>query len=172
MQFITTGNRIAVENFTVGYLYTITFTNGNYIHCACTGIGIDFVMFSRTAPEYTFALTMETAEDVTTIDIYSEGGGTTNYNELTNKPLINSIELVGNKSLNDLGIQPLITNDNKLSYTLVSGLGTAAVTDASDYATAAEGALAATAVQPVDLNAYQTKIDARSEEHTSELQSP
>lgn len=33
-------------------------------------------------------------------------GGTSNYNELTNKPKINNVELKGNKSLNDLGIQP------------------------------------------------------------------
>lgn len=31
-------------------------------------------------------------------------GGTTNYNELTNKPQINNVELSGNKSLSDLGI--------------------------------------------------------------------
>lgn len=34
------------------------------------------------------------------------GGGTSNYNALTNKPKINNVELNGNKSLNDLGIQP------------------------------------------------------------------
>ena len=152
MQFITSGNRIAVENFTVGYLYTITFTGGDYIHCACTGIGMDFVMFSRTAPEYTFALTMETAEGVSSIDLYSEGGGTMNYNDLMNKPQINGVELTGNKTSSDLGIQPLITADNKLSYTLVSGLGTAATTSSSDYATAAQGALADSAVQPADMN--------------------
>ena len=152
MQFVTSGNRIAVENFTVGYLYTITFTGGEYIHCACTGIGMDFVMFSRTAPEYTFALTMETAEDVSSIDLYSEGGGTMNYNDLTNKPQINGVELTGNKSSSDIGIQPLITADNKLSYTMVSGLGTAATTASSDYATAAQGALADSAVQPADMN--------------------
>lgn len=33
-------------------------------------------------------------------------GGTTNYNELTEKPKINNIELEGNKTLEDLGIQP------------------------------------------------------------------
>lgn len=33
-------------------------------------------------------------------------GGTTNYNELTNKPQINNVELAGNKTLEDLGIQP------------------------------------------------------------------
>lgn len=35
---------------------------------------------------------------------FSGGGGTTNYNNLSNKPQINSVELSGNKSLNDLGI--------------------------------------------------------------------
>ena len=34
------------------------------------------------------------------------GGGTSNYNALTNKPKINNVELNGNKTLNDLGIQP------------------------------------------------------------------
>lgn len=34
------------------------------------------------------------------------GSGTTDYLELQNKPKINTIELIGNKSLDDLGIQP------------------------------------------------------------------
>ena len=34
------------------------------------------------------------------------GGGTSDYEDLENKPSINNIELSGNKSLNDLGIQP------------------------------------------------------------------
>lgn len=34
-----------------------------------------------------------------------QGGGTTNYNYLQNKPKINNVELVDNKSLEDLGIQ-------------------------------------------------------------------
>ena len=33
-------------------------------------------------------------------------GGTTNYEELENKPLINGVELTGDKSLDELGIQP------------------------------------------------------------------
>lgn len=32
------------------------------------------------------------------------GGGTSNYNQLSNKPQINDVELTGNKSLHDLGI--------------------------------------------------------------------
>lgn len=34
------------------------------------------------------------------------GGGTTDYEDLSNKPQVNSVELVGNKSLDDLGIMP------------------------------------------------------------------
>ena len=34
------------------------------------------------------------------------GGGTSDYTDLTNKPKINNVELNGNKSFNDLGIQP------------------------------------------------------------------
>lgn len=41
------------------------------------------------------------------IEIGGGGGGTSNYNALTNKPKINNVELNGNKSLNDLGIQPV-----------------------------------------------------------------
>lgn len=39
-------------------------------------------------------------------DEHSGGsGGTTNYNQLTNKPSINGVELVGNKTTNELGIK-------------------------------------------------------------------
>ena len=33
-------------------------------------------------------------------------GGTVDYDQLTNKPIINGVELVGSLSLDDLGIQP------------------------------------------------------------------
>ena len=48
----------------------------------------------------------------------SGGGGTTNYNDLSNKPQIEGITLTGNKSLSDLGIAPAS------AVTLVSGLNT------------------------------------------------
>lgn len=147
MQYITTGNRIAVENFTIGDLYTITFESGTYINCACIGIGANFVSFQRNLPELLFTLTMETAELVSSIDLYAGGTGTTNYNELQNKPLINDVELVGNKSLAAFGIQPEITEESPLSSALVSGLGSAAASESSDFATAAQGALAASAIQ-------------------------
>lgn len=147
MQFITTGNRIAVENFVLGDLYTITFTSGRYINSACIGIGENFVSFQRNEPELLFTLNMETAELVISIDLYAGGTGTNNYNELSNKPQIGGVELVGNKSLSDLGIQAEITEESPLSSSLVSGLGSAAAADSSDFATAAQGALAETAIQ-------------------------
>lgn len=147
MQFITTGNRIAVENFTLGDLYTITFTSGTYINSACIGIGENFVSFQRNEPELLFTLNMETAELVSSIDLYAGGTGTNNYNELSNKPQIGGVELVGNKSLSDLGIQAEITEESPLSSSLVSGLGSAAAADSSDFATAAQGAVAETAIQ-------------------------
>ena len=38
----------------------------------------------------------------------SGSGGTTNYNDLTNKPSINGITLTGNKTSVDLGINAII----------------------------------------------------------------
>lgn len=39
------------------------------------------------------------------------GGGTSNYNQLSNKPQINGIELSGNKSSKDLGLESKLTED-------------------------------------------------------------
>ena len=168
MQFITTGNRIAVENFTLGDLYTITFTNGTYINSACIGIGENFVSFQRNEPELIFSLTMETAELVSSIDLYAGGTGTNNYNDLTNKPQINDVELVGNKSLNDLGIQATISDIDTIRSGAAAGataVQPAALADyqptISDLDTIRSGAAAgATAVQPAALADYQPKIDS------------
>ena len=59
-------------------------------------------------------LTIEAGDNITldqegnTLTINSTGGsgGTSDYTDLTNKPSINNVTLSGNKSLNDLGIQP------------------------------------------------------------------
>lgn len=68
MQFITTDQRIAVENFEIGLIYTVTFTSGSYFLGACIGIGKDYVMFQRTAPKLVFSLTMAAAADVASIE--------------------------------------------------------------------------------------------------------
>lgn len=50
--------------------------------------------------------TIEIDEDGTIHAIGGGEGGTTNYNVLTNKPQVNGVELMGNKSLDELGIAP------------------------------------------------------------------
>ena len=39
------------------------------------------------------------------------GGGTSNYNNLANKPQINGVELVGNKTAEELGIKQGVTEE-------------------------------------------------------------
>lgn len=51
-------------------------------------------------------ITIEQVGNVMTISSTGGGGGSTNYNDLSNKPSINNVTLQGNKSLSDLGIQP------------------------------------------------------------------
>lgn len=132
MQFIGTGDRILTENFNVGYLYTITFKTGIYINSACIGIGDNFVMFQRAEPDLLFNLNINTADEVDTIELYDSGGGTNDYDDLVNRPQINSHTLTGNMSGADLGLQNTI----------------------SDLDTIRAGAAAgATAVQPADMTA-------------------
>lgn len=104
MEFITTDQRIAVENFTIGNIYTITFRNAIYFSGSCIGKGADFVSFQRTAPELSFVLTMQTAPTVLLITEGGGGTGTTDYNNLTNKPSINGVTLQGALSLSELDI--------------------------------------------------------------------
>ena len=128
MEFITSGDRIATENFSIGKIYTVTFTNGNYFINTCVGIGPDFVMFQQEAPKMLFCLDMESAETVSSIDESGGGSGTTNYNELNNKPSINGVTLVGNKTAADLSILPVPIvgeNDNNkiLTASYSGGVG-------------------------------------------------
>lgn len=63
------------------------------------------------------------------INITGGSGGTSDYEDLDNKPSINNVELSGNKSLNDLGIQP------SGNYALESDIPTkiSDLTDDSDF---------------------------------------
>lgn len=193
MQFITTGNRIMTENFTVGLFYTITFLNGNILACSCNGIGDNFVSFLCTEPTMQFILELSTAETVDTIELYGGGAGTMNYNELENKPSINGETLVGNLTTTDLHIRavpPIDTTDNNKVLTASYAGGVTSYswqtipTETTNYndltnkpeinghvlsgnqlssqlglASAAQGALADTAVQPATLASYQPLID-------------
>ena len=125
MEFITTGNRIAVENFDIGKIYTITWQTGNYKSLACTGKGTDFVMFQDQEPDLLFCLTMDSAISVSSIDEGGGGSGTNNYNELENKPSINGIVLVGNKTGADLNlVSQADLDDYATNASVVAGLAT------------------------------------------------
>jgi hypothetical protein len=61
-------------------------------------------------------ISVEIKKNVNNIDVSVEKkGGTSNYNELENKPSINGVELVGNKTTADLDIEidtsNLVTKD-------------------------------------------------------------
>lgn len=51
-------------------------------------------------------ITLDQEGNTLTINSTGGSGGTSDYTDLTNKPSINNVTLSGNKSLNDLGIQP------------------------------------------------------------------
>lgn len=171
MQFIGTGDRILTENFNVGYLYTITFKTGIYINSACIGIGDTFVMFQKAEPDLLFTLNVDTADEVDSIELYDSGGGTNNYDDLVNRPQINSHTLTGNMSGADLGLQNTISDLDTIRSGAAAGataVQPAALADyqpvISDLDTIRAGAAAgATAVQPADMtSALAAKQDALS----------
>ena len=54
------------------------------------------------------------------------GGGTSDYTQLSNKPQINSIELTGDKSSSDLGLQDTISDLAAIRNNASAGAGAAA----------------------------------------------
>ena len=70
MEYITSGDRIAVENFEIGSLYKVTFLNETEVYFMCCGIGKDFVMLMSNEPRL-FSLTMLSAAEVDAIDEYT-----------------------------------------------------------------------------------------------------
>lgn len=69
MVFITTGQRIATENFADGVIYKVTFVDTTISYMMCVGIGQDFVMLQGPNPSL-FCLTMSSASRVSTIDVH------------------------------------------------------------------------------------------------------
>lgn len=95
---------------------TITDKNGTTTASVNDGInGIDGIDGKDAKINGVNTLSIEAGTNITldqegsTLTINSTGGGgggTSNYNVLTNKPKINNVELNGNKTSSDLGIQP------------------------------------------------------------------
>lgn len=70
----------------------------------------DELNFENNKPQVSFENTINDLEFQAPQNVVS---GATNYNALSNKPKINGVELVGNKTTEDLGIQSnLIAGDN------------------------------------------------------------
>lgn len=65
--------------------------------------------------------------------------GTTNYEDLSNKPSINNVELSGNKTASDLGFANVAMTGEYSDLVNAPVLGTAAFTNSTDYATSAQG---------------------------------
>lgn len=70
----------------------------------------DELNFENNKPQVSFGNTTENIQFQAPQNVV---GGTTNYKSLSNKPKINGVELVGDKTTEDLGIQSnLIAGDN------------------------------------------------------------
>lgn len=81
--------------------------------------------------------TLKIGDGTTTYDnlpaISGGSGGTTDYTDLTNKPQIDGVTLVGNVSTADLGFANVATTGNYNDLSNLPTLGTMAAENASDY---------------------------------------
>lgn len=68
--YIVSDERIAVENFEQGKIYKVDFVDETVLYGVCVGIGSDFVMLSGDISGYIFPLTMQTASQVSSIELY------------------------------------------------------------------------------------------------------
>lgn len=104
----TTTNRPALTNRDVGFIYWDTTLNKPF-----WWNGSAWITYPDSSGSTMAALTFTGAVEATyngstpvTVNIPTGGGGTTNYEDLSNKPKIGDVELVGTKTLVQLGIQP------------------------------------------------------------------
>lgn len=102
---------VSGENIQATFHFESTTTNHTVVQTTITPTGV-----SADTSYHSYQEQLVSGTNIKTINgesILGEGnleisgsGGTTDYTQLTNKPQINSVELSGNKSLSDLGIQP------------------------------------------------------------------
>ena len=82
-------------------------------------------------------------------------GGTTNYNDLTNKPSINSVTLTGNKTTSDLNIKTSdLVNDEGFITNADIPTKTSDLTNDSGFQTAAQVSAAVAAAIPTNVSAF------------------
>ena len=128
------GNGISNIVMNNDYTLTINFDDGTYYTTApirgatgatgATGNGIDHIYLN---PNYTLSIFYTDGTSMTTTSIRGEKGedgdpGTTDYEELSNKPSINGVELDGDKSFEDLGID-VFPEGGSTGDILVKGAG-------------------------------------------------
>ena len=102
---------VSGENIQATFHFESTTTNHTVVQTTITPSGV-----SADTSYHSYQEQLVSGTNIKTINgesILGEGnleisgsGGTNDYTQLTNKPQINSVELSGNKSLSDLGIQP------------------------------------------------------------------
>lgn len=102
---------VSGENIQATFRFESTTANHTVVQTTITPTGV-----SADTSYHSYQEQLVSGTNIKTINgesILGEGnleisgsGGTTDYTQLTNKPQINSVELSGNKSLSDLGIQP------------------------------------------------------------------
>lgn len=67
----------------------------------------------ETLPTVEVRVDSDSPVELRTVEFVSGGGGSTgNYNELSNKPSINGVELSGNKTTDELGLSAPVTSVN------------------------------------------------------------
>ena len=120
-----------------GTLYVTTDTKRLYIDVDQSRILVDGNIYLETEAQKNMILAplsnklyivkasktmyLYTSEGWVSLGGSSGEGGTSNYEELTNLPMLNGVELVGDKSLADLGIQGLSDEDLATSDKTVVG---------------------------------------------------
>lgn len=109
---------VSGENIQATFHFESTTANHTVVQTTITPTGV-----SAYTSYHNYQEQLVSGTNIKTIngqDILGSGnldisGGTTDYNQLTNKPQINSVELSGNKSLEDLGVPTKtseLTNDS------------------------------------------------------------
>lgn len=113
-----TGTSGLIDTYTISYTdsTTSTFdvTNGED---GTDGKGIVSITKTSTSglvDTYTILYTDGTSSTFEVTNGESGGGGSSNYNELSNKPSINNVTLEGNKTLSALGIQGELTSGTNI----------------------------------------------------------
>lgn len=100
---------VSGENIQATFHFESTTANHTVVQTTITPTGVSAdTSYHRYQEQLVSGTNIKTinGEDILGSGNLDISGGTTDYNQLTNKPQINSVELSGNKSLEDLGIQP------------------------------------------------------------------